>query len=304
MLRKGIVIGNCQSYPVANALNMNCLDTHFECFGVHVLPADNIDGSLADLVQRGQSELDVIISIPLSEEWGPISASRIRETFSGKPVIMISNIFFSGWHPDLTYIGGLNQRVGGPLGDYHSCLALFGFVQNLTPSETLALFNNDVYQSAGYYDFYSSSLKELQRRDSEVDVRVTDILEEAMHQELCFFSVNHPTSALLAPFARLIMRHLASLGICRPSEISASNFLYENCLIRSSVFPVYPEIAARHGMPGIGSYVFKPDGGTINSIDLPQFIEGEFAAFQEVGRDVMAATPTAQEQVRRFSFLL
>ncbi len=304
MARQGIVISNCQCAPLANALTVNCHDTRFDYFGVHVLPPHEREDALTELVRRGRTECDVIIAIPLSEEWGVISAPRLRETFAGKLVIFVSNIYFAGWHPDLTYIGGMAQRVAGPLGEYHSKLALFGFLNNLGIRRTIGLFRDEVYEPAGYYETYARSFSELRHRDQQVEYRVTDIMEDAMRQDLCFFSVNHPTSALFAPFAQLIARGLAERGLCRRAAIPASPFLYENSLVVSSIFPVYPEIARRHGMAQLGSYVFKPDGWQANPLDLPFFVASEFAAFEAAGRDNLAGTPLAAELAAQFSFLL
>ena len=197
--RKSLVISNCQCLPLANALGTNCADMLFESFGAHLVGPAHREQAARDLVARAGDAYEAIITIPLSDDWGPLSAGNIRASFQHLPVVTISNIHFTGWHPDLTYIGGLAARVAGPVGDYHSRLALFGFLRGLTRNACVALFRDDVFAHGGYYDTYAQSLAELQARDAELDCRVTDILEHAMRRDLCFFSINHPTTGRIRP---------------------------------------------------------------------------------------------------------
>ena len=66
-------------------------------------------------------------------------------------------------------------------------------------------------------------------------------------------------------------------------------------LANNVIFPIYPEIAARHGIPQFGSYHFKPVGSRVNSISLESFIGKEYDALSSVGAPALAATPIGQQ---------
>jgi hypothetical protein len=275
--------------------------TVFDFWGVHLLAPDQRPALTAEFIARARKEYDLIVSILLSDEFPGMTASEIRGTFDGIPVVTISNIYFSGLHPDLTYIGGLAQRIVGPLIDYHSRLSLYGFLRGLSLEETRSLFCGETYRAVGYYDEYSASMTELRRRDEGVDVPVSAILEDLIQKAMCFFSVNHPTSAVLGPYCDTIVRFLEEMGLGRHSGMPADSLMCAESLAGNAIFPIYPEVAEHHGMKAFGSYAFKAPGSRINPMDLPTFLAAEFGVFERVGVEALSRTATAREIMARFS---
>jgi hypothetical protein len=226
---------------------------------------------------------------------------RLRETFDGIPVVTISNIYFAGLHPDLCYIAGPgDQVVQGPLGDYHSRLALYAFLKNMSETAAASLFRNDVYEGLGYYHTYATSLTELVRRDAGVDVPVTVQLPGLLRRFLAFYSVNHPTSAVFVHYARQIVDYLARKGLGRASGVPLSPMFNEGTLAHSTIFPIYPEIARRHGIPMFGSYAFKPPGERRNPLQLERFLEREYEALRDVAPVPLRTMPISREIMRFF----
>ena len=288
-----MVIGNCQASPLANALSTRSRDTTFEAFSVHIIPEELRESAVLDFISEAKGSSDLIISIPLSDEWGPLSVARIRQTFEPIPVVLVSNVYYDGLHPDLTYIGGLAHRLEGPLDDYHSRICLASYLRGYPPEVTRNLFCWASYERLGYFAQHDKSIKELRFRDRQVDVSVLDVLVEAVTQELSFLSVNHPTAALFAPFAGAVLKFLAAhnLALVAPGRINP--YLLENSLVAAPVFPIYPEIAHHHGVGHLGSYWFKRSGWRANVLDLREFIAAEFAAFQAVDQAALRALPIA-----------
>jgi len=74
-------------------------------------------------------------------------------------------ITFAAFHPDCVYVDGTGDDgrapVFGPLGPYHSALALFAFRNGLSPREANALFNNNVFEALRYFDFWNEASAEL-----------------------------------------------------------------------------------------------------------------------------------------------
>jgi Polysaccharide biosynthesis enzyme WcbI len=283
---RAVVISNCQCLPLAYTLSRLSADTIFEPWGVHILPSDKRAQLIEEFIEAGKVKYDFVLSIPLEDEFKELSSSRIQSSF-GPPVVSISNIYFTGFHPDLTYIGGFANRVLGPLGDYHSKIALYAFINNLPMLEALDLYCNTSYSLAGYYDEFSSSFGELKRRDAEVDVPVSKLLEKIISERLCFLSVNHPSLALFLAYADQIAATLAERNLIVRSNMPAQVGYFRESLADNVIFPIYPEFAARHGLPEWGSYSFKPEGVNVNPISLREYVEGEYAVFSKLGPDAL-----------------
>jgi hypothetical protein len=297
-VKRGVVISNCQCQPLKHAMTLQCADVRFELFGVHLIAPDRRDEEVAAFVAKARTDYDVILSIPLSDEFGAISLNQIRETFSDKFVGTISNVFFAGLHPDLTYIGGLAQRVEGPLGDYHSRIALLCYLRGQTVAETLALFRHETYEAMGYYDAYATSLAELVHRDAGVDVSIAPDLPRLLREDLCFLSVNHPTSWLFSSYSATVARWLEKQGVTRMSGWASGPMGMVNHLASAAIYPIYPEIAARHGLARPGSYVFQSamvGDVPATCFDLGAFITASFAAYDQIGRDVLAQSHQGRE---------
>lgn len=301
--KRAVVISNCQCLPLAAWLTVMSADTVFDYWGVHVIDSGQIKTTIDAFVTKARAEYDMILAIPLSEDYLDLSTTRIADSFAGIPLIRISNIYFSGFHPDQTYIGGLTQRVTGPLGDAHSKLAIHGFMAGLTVDQTMNLFSYQNYACLGYFDEFSASLDELTKRDSSVDVPVTRSLEQQLLTALCFYSFNHPTPAVFNAYTPHVMQYLVSRGFVQHSTCPADPFICAENLAENIIFPVYPEIAAYHGVPHIGSYAFKPVGPWVNPMSLNRFLTLEFEAFEEVGREELARSYAAQNIAVKFALL-
>ncbi|WP_151711033.1 WcbI family polysaccharide biosynthesis putative acetyltransferase [Acinetobacter brisouii] len=140
-MKKIALIGNCQSTALSNffkrvngievvsLLDINCQGTpDFERDKYRLLNSNDID---------------FVLSQPLSDSFNNLSSSFLREKFKDR-FISYTNIFFTGLHPDLSYFGSFNQRINSPLGDYHSKLALTAFAKNMSITECLDLYCQEV----------------------------------------------------------------------------------------------------------------------------------------------------------------
>lgn len=301
--KRAVVISNCQCLPLAGSLTTLSADTIFDFWGVHLIDPANRQSEIKSFVAKARADYDYVLAIPLGEDYFDLATACIAETFAQIPLIRISNIYFSGFHPDQTYIGGLSQRVAGPLGDAHSKIAIHGFMTGLTIAETRALFCEQTFARLGYFQEFHISLETLRERDRAVDVSVTRFLAETLGSALCFYSFNHPTPTVFSAYAADVMQHLVSRGLTDHSGFPADPALCTETLAGSVIFPVYPEIAAHHGVPQIGSYTFKPEGAWVNPLNLNSFLAREFEAFAAVGRETLALSHAAQNIAAHFKVL-
>jgi hypothetical protein len=256
----------------------------FSAFGVHMIAPQNREATISDFVAKTQA-CDVIITISLSDDFGPLSRKLVAKTFPGKPIIFIPNFFFSGLHPDLTYLGDLGQRVAGPLSEYHSKLAVLGYVAGLSAPQVEELFQYDVYKKVGFLDEFDRSIAEAHRRDAELTVTFGSEMESLLKQELCFLSVNHPTSFLLANFCSKLAKVLEQKGIAQATRWPIQPYSLVNFLAQNVVFPVYPEIATALGLLFPGSYLFKPTttgDAAVNCFSLREYIRLELESLRGI----------------------
>jgi hypothetical protein len=283
---RAVVIGNCQSQPLKHTLSLLCQDLRFDNLSVHLFGADR-ECEIDRFIESAGAQYDHIISVGLSDDYGPLSVDNIRQTFAGKSVTLISNIFYTGLHPDLTYIGGMANRLAGPLGDYHSWVTLTGYLRGYSADMIMRMFSAGVYEKLDFFSAHDRSIAELNRRDARHDVAVAPLIEAMMQDVPLFMSVNHPTAALIWAYCRKIADHLAAHQGVELSGWSGAPDLLANHLGLSAIYPVYPEIAAHLGVRYEAGYSFKPEthfDTPAVTMNLRRFVEGELAAFASLPR--------------------
>ena len=234
-----LLISNCQVQPLKHGLSEVCNNVEIDSFAVHVVPVEERDTAIKQLVQK-KNFYKFVVSIPLSDDFGMLSSENIAVSFHPTPVISISNITFRGLQPDITYVGGMSARAPGPIGDYHSKIALLGYLMGLSIPDTLKLYCNSVYEALGFYAEFEESSQELKRRDENTTIPLGDDLEASVQKGVAFLSHNHPTSLLLAPYVNKIAAWLAENNLVTLTGLQLRPEEMINFLACSSVFTVYP----------------------------------------------------------------
>lgn len=294
---RALVISNCQAGPLAHALALHCRGVSVDALQVHTLNDNN-----RHLVQDAlKTDYDFVVATPLSDAYGEISSNRISDHF--RAVCKIPVIYFAGLHPDLTYIGGLGKRLQGPLGDYHSKIVVASYFLGVDQSVVVSAFSDNVFGALGYYSVFDQSLRALQEREKDVDVPVSDIVISKVRDGLPMYSVNHPSSLVIGPFAARLADYLAKSAGVELTKWPAG-YGVQDGLARSAVFPVYPPIASRFSCPA-GSFEFKPitqGNAPVSPLNLQEFISAEFHAIKSSGAD--NTWPAIELLTRTFSPVL
>lgn len=191
----------------------------------------------------------------------------------------VPTIVFPAFHPDIVYIAHKGRQLASPMGDYHSTLIVYGFARGFSTDEILSLFRAEVFARVGYLDGW------LHARDSLLQMARAqgcdlDRLFAGWMRRGCFMhTVNHPKLFVLEDLARMA---LARAGL--PARAARCEDLLPDPL-SNSVWPVYPEIAARYGVPG--SITFKPPRGfdfladAARCLDLREMVEGSLAQYAQ-----------------------
>jgi hypothetical protein len=146
-----LIISNCQVQPLKHGLAQTCNKVEIETIGVHIVPEVERGQIFSSFIEK-KNHYKFVLSVQLSDDFGALSSQQIEKSFHPTPVFFISNLTFRGTHPDITYIGGLNQRAPGPIGDYHSQIALLTYLMGLNPIEAAKMYCDGIYTRLGYYD--------------------------------------------------------------------------------------------------------------------------------------------------------
>jgi len=188
--------------------------------------------------------------------------------------VIFPGVGFAAFHPDLIYIHDLQQLHGfvfGPIGPYHSAVALFAYRKGLSLEEANALFNENVFEALGYFDVWNAAAKELlDVAQNKFDLDLSADLANWSRRGVFMYSTVHPMSFVLFDLAKRLWE---KVGL-KPAAI---NFNYYDLhdLSRAEIFPVYPPIAKMLGVQG--GYLFKMQNHHLahtvgDFLTLPQFL--------------------------------
>lgn len=204
---------------------------------------------------------------------GDFDALKARTRMVELPVLV-----FPAFHPDLVYLFDRRRPdttpVRGPVGDYHSAFALFGFLEGLSEDETARLFAPETCRRLGYLDLWDSSAEALLQAGRVAGWDLSLELTRWARSGVFMHSVNHPRMNVVADLARGVATRLG----LSPPEIELDAYLADEFLGQGT-WPVYPAIAERYGVPA--SEVFFTSGKErTRPLSLDVFIEASFATYR------------------------
>ena len=269
------VVGNCQSAALARAIRFFVPGSTVQVFTLDELPG-RFAGSEAMLAELDKYGL--VVAQPYGPDHFPeLDGARLK-TLRDR-VIQFPSVEFSAFHPDCIYV--VSHRDGlhfvpSPLGDYNSALALLGYNLGLSVDETVGLFNEDVYERAGYFRVWGLSEEVLLGAGRAVGFPIERLYHSWMRRGCFMHSVNHPKLFVIADVAGALLEQGGIPMVCR----SVENHLPDQALF-SSVWPIYPEIGRRMGLEG--TYLFKkPTVSDEQSpiITLQEFVCGSYASYR------------------------
>lgn len=268
------VVGNCQSFGVAYAMQLLDPSASVDRFAVHIK-------ALADVERLAKtlSSYDYVFAHEF-----PSGLLRRGDSDDLRRLVPHATFFpclwFPAYHPDQIYL--VDETRGGagafgPLGPYHSALAAFAFRKGLSLDEANALFNANVFDELGYFDAWSPAVAALVDTAAKFSLDLRDDVIRWSRRGVFMWSNAHPKSFVLYDLAKTL---LARAGIA-VREIDWDYYAIDD-LGRSEVYPVYPPIAERFGHPG--SYTFKRGNYHLSSsvgdnLTLPQFLSESYKVY-------------------------
>jgi hypothetical protein len=241
------VVANCQSFGIAYAMKLLNLDATVHRFPVLFKSWTNVK-----TLVRTLKLYDHVFFQPFGSGYvrGGSSEPILAEL---KDAVLLPTIIFTGFHPDQIYIPDRPNReetINGPLGPYHSALALFAYLAGLPVDSALRLFRREVFDTVGYFDVWNGASEALLKEGQKFSLDFSEDLLRWTRRGCFMYSSIHPKPYVFFDFARQLMR---KAGVpTRP--VNFDDYAVDD-LVRGVVYPVYPEIGEFYGIPG--SYVFK-----------------------------------------------
>jgi hypothetical protein len=274
-----IVIANCHVQPIADGLMLHPQVENLYSIPIHLINTEHFTNALSKIKESNNKnytilQFDKLLSkVDLGEE----VMSRVDT------ILTFTNIYFSGLHPDLTYIGQMGKRVISPLGDYHSKICFLSFMKGYTEDTCINLFNMSTYEKLDYLKKWEISSTELRSRDTTLDIKFADIFLSMIKNESTLYTINHPLGSV---FSRLLLLIFEKLNI----EIMTfpSSYFY-NHLANNAWWPVFQEVIEYHKIGYSSPMLFKsPDSMSRKFYDLNQFISASYKFYTD--QDVTSVT--------------
>lgn len=264
---KYLILANCQgnSYKAV----MEALNPDIQC-------SFYITTEIPKLTESDYRQYDLIFCQAQCKELIPEAIQGERK------MVLIPNIIFSGFHPDMTYIGDVNgSALYGPMSSYHSAICLFCYKYGLSIEACMNYFNAYAFNKFGYFDAYRMAKEVLFEECIKVGFDIEKYFYKWERQSPFMYSMNHPKLFVIQDVVMSIFEKL-SINIVR--DISAKYI--EDPLQNMPVWPVYPEIANALNLPNVGSYQFSNPHGEFS---LKQFIELSYEVYKNYSKDEINA---------------
>jgi hypothetical protein len=193
-------------------------------------------------------------------------------------VVNFTNIYFTGLHPDATYIGGMGKRFLSPVGDYHSRITYLAYSRGLGVEACVKKFSSETYEKLGYYSQWDSSSLELINRDAKNDVKFAEEFLEITSRNLTLLTFNHPTSLVFNKLANRLLNFIGLKEITLPIE-SQPNFLATNAF-----WPVYENLDLSRKVSYKTPFIFKSaDSFGKKIFNLDRFVSTSYDLYQNYG---------------------
>jgi GSCFA family/Polysaccharide biosynthesis enzyme WcbI len=260
------VIGTCQAIAVG------------QCVAV-MNPAVRV----RTYVTRGDPPLDLVPGDVVFRQRNRYTAWEAGER-PGE--ILYPRVWYNALHPDCVYVAGPAGPVPPPLG-YHSSLVLYAWARGLDAAATARLFCEPVFEHLGFFAYRDAARAAVLEEGRGCAFPLDELLAGWERRGRFVYTPNHPALFVTADIARVLLRRA---GI--EPAFDAPEDLLPDEMLDKAVWPVYPEIARRFGIPG--SYAFKPaqPPGSAEPpavLDLDAFIARSFAAYEHMPPSALAS---------------
>ena len=237
-MKNCLLYGNCQIEPLQYILknNSNFVSNYqfIDLEPVHLLTESDVED-----LETKIARTDLFIYQLVSDNYQGIKqlgTNYLCDRLANKgKTIAIPGAYFTGYHPaTINLKDGEGNKITEPC-DYHDVNLLYLFDKGKTVAETINIIQKeDFYQPQYIFDNLAETLDELRRRETELDLNISDFIAQNYQQQKLFHTINHPGAVLLNYLADRILELLEL-------PVSKQNPDYE--VLDFTAFPIYPSVA-------------------------------------------------------------
>jgi hypothetical protein len=259
------VVGTCQSIPLAQCLELMVPSVPV----LRYASFDDVNAQVADgdVIFRQRNRHTV---------WMP--QERAPNEF------LYPRVAFNAFHPDAVSIVGPPGPLAPPLGDDHSSLVLYAWHRGLDASEAERLFCEPVFERLRFFDHWEAAKQTLLEEGRTIDFPLESLLAGWTARGRFMHSRWHPALFVTSGIARALLERAGlPLSFDRPEDFIG------DMMLEKAVWPIYPEIGRRLGLPG--AYAFKMahrTGSRPAVLDLGDFIARSYEAYRHMPAEVLA----------------
>jgi hypothetical protein len=202
------------------------------------------------------------------------------------PTTALPTVVFAGFHPDFIYVHKANdstRNVLGPMGPYHSAIAIFAFRSGLSEPQALTLFDAAIYQRLGYFQVWDEASKHLLAQSKAAGIDLAQDFVRWTRRGCFMHTMNHPKAHVLFDVARAA---LARAGIKTP-ELDFDEFAFDP-LAREFVLPLYPPLGERLGLRGSTLFRQAQPGRGGRVLSLADFVAESYRSYRRLPRAMLA----------------
>lgn len=206
---------------------------------------------------------------------GVLSANKALLAATGLPMTVYPQLYFRAFHPDCCYAGRTSDRNLFRLsqnGAYHSALCIGSFLRGLPASETITLFNHDVFAELGYLSAWDECTKEMSKEFVDTDLDFRSFFLKIKRSGAFMHSFNHPKIGSIVLVARMLAASLGASRAFAEREIAVGDGL------AGLNWPLYPEIADNYSLRG--AYLWSHGDKWLG---LADYIATCYAHYEELG---------------------
>jgi hypothetical protein len=275
------VLHVCQNDGIAAGLRALLPDAEIINFHtVSDLPAD-VEAERAELLNG----CDHVVITTLPDRYGKLSQRSLMET--AKKVHVVPCFSFAGFHPDMCYILQQGAALPSPTGEYHSRIAIAGYLSDMTAEDTAGLYNRLVFSRLGYLTAYAEQSALFVESWAKFGVDAGPLLENWRRAGCFCTTINHPKMNVLLDIARIACDRMNITPV--RNDIDPATL--PDRLGPGAMHPVFPDIAAAAGVMPEGSFSNGLDReGVRQSLTPAEFVRRCFDFYADVPVPVLLAT--------------
>jgi hypothetical protein len=237
MKTKFIVYGNCQIEPLKFLLLKSKKFSDYFTYSSGIKPVHLLRPEDTTQVITVLKNIDCFIYQKVGLAYGDFSTDPLMGYLKDScHRICVPNSFFRGYNPETIYFKVNGKKISG-FCDYHDANVLREWIRGASLEKMERMLRNPDYYSKSFISQNAEeSLNELEKRESECDITISDFIKSNWIDQKLFHTINHPSNNLLIEMANRILK---IIGI---PKLDKTELDIKKELIGGTVLPIYKSI--------------------------------------------------------------